>query len=76
MKPTCCLCLCVYNNEEGLPRVLKNVDKLNEIFDLNVIAFYDKSQDKSLNILDEYRERNERVNIIINDKEKTSSRSK
>ena len=61
MKPTCCLCLCVYNNEEGLPRVLENVDKLNEVFDLNVIAFYDKSQDKSLNILGEYRKKNKRV---------------
>jgi hypothetical protein len=66
----------VYNNEEGLPRVLENVDKLNEIFDLNVIAFYDKSQDKSLNILGEYRKKNKRVDMIINDKEKTSSRTK
>jgi len=76
MLPKCCVCLCVYNNEEGLPRVLENVDKLNEIFDLNVIAFYDKSQDKSLNILGEYRKKNKRVDIIINDKEKTSSRTK
>jgi len=76
MLPKCCVCLCVYNNEEGLPRVLENVDKLNEIFDLNVIAFYDKSQDKSLNILGEYRKKNKRVDMIINDKEKTSSRTK
>lgn len=58
-----CLCLCVYNNEDGLPYVLKNVDKITPS---NVLVLYDKSKDKSLEILQEYAATRPHVRIIIN----------
>jgi glycosyltransferase involved in cell wall biosynthesis len=60
-----CLCLCVYNNEDGLPYVLKNVDKITPS---NVLVLYDTSNDKSLEILQEYATTRPHVRIIINTK--------
>lgn len=61
----CFLCLCVYNNERGLPYVLKNIDKINPS---TVLVFYDTSKDKSLEILQEYASKRPNVRIIINAK--------
>jgi hypothetical protein len=49
--------LCVYNNEFGLKYVFKNIESLKNsyIFEkINVIIFYDKSFDKSLEIIESY----------------------
>jgi len=73
---TCCICLCVYNNEEGLPKVFNNIIKLKEIFKLNVIVFYDISNDKSLDILYYYKNIFTNMDIIINEKEKTTIRTR
>jgi len=59
----CCLCLCVYNNEQGLPYVLKNIDKIDPS---TVLVLYDKSTDKSLEILQEYAKTRSNIRIIIN----------
>ncbi len=72
----CCICLCVYNNEEGLPKVFNNIIKLKEIFKLNVIVFYDISNDKSLDILYYYKNIFTNMDIIINEKEKTTIRTR
>ena len=66
---SCCIGLCVYNNEKGLPHVLNNIDILREsqIFDnIKVIVFYDISSDASLSILREY-ERLHSESITINE---------
>jgi len=54
---SCCVCLCVYNNQVGLPFVLNNIDRLREskIFEnLQVLVFYDTCKDSSLEILKNY----------------------
>ena len=56
--PSCCICLCVYNNEIGLPFILKNIDTLREacLFDnIQILVFYDISKDSSLQILKNYK---------------------
>jgi len=58
MTDSCYICLCVFNNEIGLPRVLRNIDILREsnIFQkITVLVFYDTSQDASLQILQQYQ---------------------
>ena len=57
----CCFCICVYNNEQGLPTVLGNIMKLRTLFsESRVIAAYSSSTDASLSILQAYG-----VEIII-----------
>ena len=51
----CCFCICVYNNEKGLPTVLSNIMKLQTLFSgSRVIAAYSSSNDASLSILHAY----------------------
>jgi glycosyltransferase involved in cell wall biosynthesis len=54
----CVICLCVYNNERGLPSVLSNIVKISQskLFDkITVVAFYDASADKSYSILESFK---------------------
>ena len=67
----CCICLCVYNNEEGLPYVLNNIKKLNNIFNTKILVFYDHSNDNSLSILTDYLNNNNNMEIIINNNNKS-----
>ena len=47
-----CIGLCVFNNEFGLPYVLKNISKLKPLFEeIVLVAFYDISADNSLEVL-------------------------
>lgn len=64
MFGTCCVCLCVLNNEQGLPHVLKNIQKMEEIFKIEIIVYYDKSHDKSLEILENYHRTHSNITII------------
>ena len=71
----CCLCLCVYNNEFGLPYVLNNILKIQQVFnELKILVFYDVSNDKSLEILNKFNETHNNMEIIINNKKKSDSR--
>ena len=79
--PNCCICLCVYKNEFGLPFVLNNITKLSKLFEkTNILVFYDKSNDRSLKILKQYKNNNTdqhiHIEIIINDQKKSQSRVK
>ena len=76
-KPNCVICLCVYNNEKGLPYCLKNITKLTQSFnELKVIVFYDDSQDKSLELLNSYKENSGiAVDILINTNPKSKIRT-
>ena len=71
----CCICLCVYNNEKGLPYVLNNIKKLDNIFNTKILVFYDHSNDKSLSILNDYNNNNN-MEIIINNKKNTNLEQK
>jgi hypothetical protein len=68
--------LCVYNNSKGLPKVLENIEKIKLVFkDLKIIAFYDKSKDNSLEILENYSTYKDNMEIIINNNEKSNVRT-
>ena len=72
---TCCICLCVYNNQFGLPFVLNNINKINHLFEsLKILVFYDNSTDNSLQILNEYSNKYKNMEIIINDCKKSRNR--
>jgi len=69
MLPNACICLCVYNNAQGLPRVLDNIVAISELFGrLQVIAVYDASKDASLKILKEFKAEygSQYVDILMN----------
>jgi glycosyltransferase involved in cell wall biosynthesis len=70
-----CICLCVYNNEEGLPYVLKNVEKICSVYPCVVLVFYDESSDRSLEILTEWSERLP-IRIVINPKKRLTPKKK
>jgi hypothetical protein len=59
---SCVIGLCVYNNEHGLPSVLSNIVKIIEscLFEkITVVAFYDKSSDKSHLIMEVFKKKYE-----------------
>ena len=59
----CVICLCVYNNERGLPSVLSNIVKISQsnLFDkVTIVAFYDASADKSYSILESFKNQHQR----------------
>jgi hypothetical protein len=71
------ICLSIYNNEFGLPYCLNNIAKLAQCFDtLHVVAFYDDSHDRSLEILT-YFNRNDSfdLTIIVNNNTKYAERT-
>ena len=70
-----CICLCVYNNEFGLPFVLKNIHQMVSFFkNAQIIVFYDHSIDSSLSLLNEYKQNYKNMEIIIQEQKKFSSR--
>ena len=73
----CVICLSVYNNEFGLPYCLNNIKKLEPFFKkLNIVVFFDLSRDKSLKILIDFKRNNTiELDIIINKKDKSNSRT-
>lgn len=78
-KVSVAVCLCVYNNEKGLPACLKNIEEIRHIFHRMVInVVYDISEDQSYQILSDFKKHNEgkrmhqriHMNIIINTNER------
>ena len=71
------ICLSIYNNEFGLPYCLNNIAKLAQCFDtLHVVAFYDDSQDRSLEILTEFKRDNDiDLTILVNNNAKFAERT-
>lgn len=58
-KVSVVICLCVYNNEEGLPYCLNNIEAIRDIFNRVVVnVVYDNSQDRSLQILNDFNKYN------------------
>ena len=72
----CIVCLCVYNNEFGLPFVLNNISKINDVFsNIQILVFYDHSNDKSLEFLNNFKEIYGNMEIIINTNPKSELRT-
>jgi hypothetical protein len=78
-KVSVVVCLCVYNNEKGLPSCLENIEAIRHIFHRMVInVVYDISEDKSYKILVDFKKHNEdksmhqriHMNIIMNTNER------
>jgi hypothetical protein len=74
-KVSVAVCLCVYNNEQGLPMCLENIESIHHIFHRMVInVVYDISEDNSYQILMNFKKKNEDksmhqripMNIVIN----------
>jgi hypothetical protein len=67
--PSCCVCLCVFNNQVGLPPCLRNIlalNRTNNLFSiLHIAAFYDESTDASLQILTQFKQAKQNLNITI-----------
>ena len=82
-KYSCCICLCVYNNEKGLPAVICNLELLRTYFkNTQIIFYYDKSNDDSLEILQNFQKKylnnnnnDNNIHILVNDDERSQSRT-
>lgn len=72
---SCVVCLCVYNNEKGLPKVFLNISRIEKIFkELTIVVFYDDSSDSSLELLDILKNNLKSDTIIIHNKEKKTNK--
>ena len=64
----CCICGAVKNCGSYLNKVFENVEKIGSLFDdYKIILYYDQSNDNTLEILKQYKERNPRL-IFYNNK--------
>ena len=58
----CCICGPVKNCGKYLPKVLDNMIKIGSLFDdYNIVIFYDKSTDNTLEILKDYQTKNSKI---------------
>ena len=63
----CCICGPVRNCGKYLSQVLQNIEKIGKLFEEYVIIIsYDNSDDNSLEILQEYQKKDERLKLYIN----------
>lgn len=63
----CCICGPVRNCGPFLDKVLRNIEKIGELFDdYEILIYYDTSTDNSLHKLKEYQKINPRLKIYIN----------
>jgi len=63
----CCICGPVKNCGSYLLKILENMEKIGSIFDdYQIIIFYDKSSDNTLDILKEYQNTNHKMLFYVN----------
>ena len=63
----CCICGPVKNCGPYLLKILENMEKIGSIFDdYQIIIFYDKSSDNTLDILKEYQNKNSKMIFYVN----------
>jgi hypothetical protein len=63
----CCICGPVKNCGPYLLKILKNMEKIGSIFDdYQIIIFYDKSIDNTIDILKEYQNKNPKMIFYVN----------
>ena len=65
----CCICGPVKNCGLYLQKVLENMEKIGSIFDdYQILIYYDKSSDNTLDILKKYQETNSKIIFYVNQK--------
>jgi len=63
----CCICGPVKNCGPYLLTVLQNIEKLGSLFDsYQILIYYDKSNDNTLQILKDYQKTNSKLQIYVN----------
>jgi hypothetical protein len=71
-----CICGTVKNVGEHLSRVLENMEKIATLFeDYIIILYYDHSEDNTLEILKNYREKNPKLIFYVNKSRLSSFRT-
>jgi hypothetical protein len=72
----CCICGPVKNCGKYLPKVLENMEKIGSLFnDYQIIIYYDKSNDNTLDILKEYQKKNSKMIFYVNKEAVTKFRT-
>lgn len=72
----CCICGPVKNCGKYLPKVLENMEKIGSLFnDYQIIIYYDKSNDDTLDILKEYQKKNSKMIFYVNKEAVTKFRT-
>jgi hypothetical protein len=65
----CCICGPVKNCGPYLSKILENMEKLGSLFeDYQIIIYYDKSNDNTLDILKKYQQKNSKMLFYVNQK--------
>ena len=65
----CCICGTVKNCGPYLQKVLSNMVKIGSLFnDYQIVIYYDKSNDNTLDILKRYQQENSRILFYVNSK--------
>lgn len=65
----CCICGPVKNCGPYLQKVLENMEKIGSIFDdYQILIYYDKSRDNTLDILKKYQQTNSKMLFYVNKK--------
>lgn len=63
----CCICGTVKNCGPYLKKVLENMEKIGSIFnDYEIIIYYDKSSDNTIDILNNYQQTNSKMYFYVN----------
>ena len=63
----CCICGPVKNCEPYLYKILENMEKIGSLFeDYQIIIYYDKSTDNTLDVLKKYQETNPKMFFYVN----------
>ena len=63
----CCICGPVRDCEKYLDKVFENIEKIGALFyDYDIVIYYDKSKDNTLNELKKYQSKNPKLNFYVN----------
>jgi len=72
----CCICGAVKNCGPYLEKVFTNIEKIGSLFnDYRIILYYDTSQDNTLDLLKQYKQKNNKLIFYVNKKEISSYRT-
>lgn len=65
----CCICGPVKNCAPYLQKIFENIEKIGSVFnDYKIVLFYDKSNDKTLEILKKYQLENPKLIFYVNER--------
>jgi glycosyltransferase involved in cell wall biosynthesis len=72
----CCICGPIKNCGPYLRKVFENIEKIGSLFDsYEIVVFYDKSNDNTLEILNEYKLKNPNFYFFVNENKTSQFRT-